>query len=136
VALHTGMRLGEILNLRRQDPDFGSNFILVKDSKNGDSRHAKTARICSNLRATRRASRSLPSLNTRKCGRSTSIQGFSPAAARLTRSPNMHASKRPRAHIATYVDPSPIARQLIRKARALVAVWMSFSEPMAKSRLF
>jgi len=39
VALHTGMRLGEILNQRWQDLDFGSNFILVHDSKNGDSRH-------------------------------------------------------------------------------------------------
>jgi integrase len=35
VALHTGMRLGEILNLRWQDLDFSSGFILVRDSKNG-----------------------------------------------------------------------------------------------------
>src|SRR5437667_2399921 len=35
VALHTGMRLSEILNLRWQDLDFSSGFILVRDSKNG-----------------------------------------------------------------------------------------------------
>ena len=39
VALHSGMRLGEILNLRRHDLDFASGFILVRDSKNGESRH-------------------------------------------------------------------------------------------------
>ena len=39
VALHSGMRLGEILNLRWYDLDFASGFILVRDSKNGESRH-------------------------------------------------------------------------------------------------
>src|SRR2546428_4572014 len=39
VALHSGIRLGEILNLRRHDLDFSSGFILVRDSKNGESRH-------------------------------------------------------------------------------------------------
>src|SRR5947199_2894499 len=39
VALHSGMRLGEILNLRWYDLDFSSGFILVRDSKNGESRH-------------------------------------------------------------------------------------------------
>src|SRR5947207_8481972 len=39
VALHSGMRLGEILNLRWHDLDFASGFILVRDSKNGESRH-------------------------------------------------------------------------------------------------
>src|SRR6266702_3075895 len=39
VALHSGMRLGEILNLRLYDLDFASGFILVRDSKNGESRH-------------------------------------------------------------------------------------------------
>src|SRR5438093_7122053 len=38
VALHTGMRLSEILNLRWQDLDFSSGFILVQDSKNGQAR--------------------------------------------------------------------------------------------------
>jgi len=33
------MRLGEILNLRWCDLDFASGFILVRDSKNGESRH-------------------------------------------------------------------------------------------------
>jgi integrase len=39
VALHSGMRLGEILSLRWGDLDFQSNFILVRDSKNGQARH-------------------------------------------------------------------------------------------------
>ena len=39
IALHTGMRLGEILNLRDRDLDFGSGLILIPDSKNGEPRH-------------------------------------------------------------------------------------------------
>src|SRR6266566_3196603 len=39
VALHSGMRLGEILNLCWHDLDFASSFILVRDSKNGEARH-------------------------------------------------------------------------------------------------
>jgi len=39
IALHTGMRLGEILNLRHRDLDFGSGLILIPDSKNGEPRH-------------------------------------------------------------------------------------------------
>src|SRR6266700_3872583 len=39
VALHSGMRLCEILNLCWYDLDFASGFILVRDSKNSDSRH-------------------------------------------------------------------------------------------------
>src|SRR5437899_5037517 len=39
VALHSGMRLGEILDLHWYDLDFSSGFILVRDSKNGESRH-------------------------------------------------------------------------------------------------
>ena len=39
VALHSGMRLGEILDLHWYDLDFASGFILVRDSKNGESRH-------------------------------------------------------------------------------------------------
>jgi len=38
VALHSGMRLGEILNLSWQDLDFRSRFILIRDSKNGEGR--------------------------------------------------------------------------------------------------
>jgi len=38
VALHAGMRLGEILNLHWQDIDFQSGFMLIRDSKNGDAR--------------------------------------------------------------------------------------------------
>lgn len=38
IALNTGMRRGEILNLRWEDVDFARNFILVADSKNGRSR--------------------------------------------------------------------------------------------------
>lgn len=39
VALHTGMRMGEILSMRHQDLDFGAGFILIPDSKNGEARH-------------------------------------------------------------------------------------------------
>src|SRR5438876_4178727 len=39
VALHSGMRLGEILDLHWYELDFASGFILVRDSKNGESRH-------------------------------------------------------------------------------------------------
>jgi integrase len=39
VALHTGMRLGEILSLRHRDLDLASGFILIPDSKNGEPRH-------------------------------------------------------------------------------------------------
>jgi integrase len=39
IALHTGMRLGEILNLRHRDLDFRSGLILIPNSKNGEPRH-------------------------------------------------------------------------------------------------
>ena len=39
LALHTGMRLGEILNLCGHDLDFGSGHIIIRDSKNGQPRH-------------------------------------------------------------------------------------------------
>jgi integrase len=38
VALHSGMRLGEILNLYWRDIDFQSGFMLIRDSKNGEAR--------------------------------------------------------------------------------------------------
>src|SRR5947208_5793090 len=38
VAFDSGMCLGEIVKLRRHDLDFASGFILVRDSKNGESR--------------------------------------------------------------------------------------------------
>jgi len=49
VALHTGMRLGEILNLRWQDLDFSSGFILVQDSKNGQARQVPMDSMISTL---------------------------------------------------------------------------------------
>src|SRR5438128_2205714 len=49
VALHTGMRLGEILNLRWQDLDFSSGFILVRDSKNGQARQVPMDSMISTL---------------------------------------------------------------------------------------
>src|SRR6266550_3589293 len=49
VALHSGMRLGEILNLCWHDLDFASSFILVRDSKNGESRHVPMDAILSAL---------------------------------------------------------------------------------------
>ena len=39
VALHTGMRSGEIRNLNWRDLDFDSGFLIIRDSKNGESRH-------------------------------------------------------------------------------------------------
>jgi integrase len=39
VALHTGMRSGEIRNLNWRDLDFDSGFIIIRDSKNGEPRH-------------------------------------------------------------------------------------------------
>lgn len=39
VALHTGMRLGEILSLKRADIDFVTGVLTVRNSKNGESRH-------------------------------------------------------------------------------------------------
>src|SRR5262249_16180885 len=39
LALHTGMRRGEILNLQEQDIDFASGSIIIRDSKNGQPRH-------------------------------------------------------------------------------------------------
>jgi integrase len=39
MALHTGMRRGEILNLTWQDIDLDSGSITIRDSKNGQPRH-------------------------------------------------------------------------------------------------
>ena len=39
VALHTGMRAGEIRSLQWYDVDFDSGFIIIRDSKNGEPRH-------------------------------------------------------------------------------------------------
>jgi integrase len=39
IALHTGMRMGEILSLRWQDINFSVGLILIPDSKNGHPRH-------------------------------------------------------------------------------------------------
>ena len=39
VALHTGMRSGEIRNLNWRDLDFDSGFLIIRDSKNGEARH-------------------------------------------------------------------------------------------------
>jgi integrase len=39
VALHTGMRSGEIRSLQWNDLDFDSGFIVIRDSKNGEPRH-------------------------------------------------------------------------------------------------
>jgi integrase len=39
LALHTGMRLGEIFNLKSGDLDFTTGSIVIRDSKNGQPRH-------------------------------------------------------------------------------------------------
>ena len=49
LALHSGMRLGEILNLCWQDLDFHASFMLVRDSKNGEARHVPMDRTLANL---------------------------------------------------------------------------------------
>jgi integrase len=46
-ALHTGMRLGEILNLTWEDVDFRTMQILVRDSKNGESRRIEMNSVVS-----------------------------------------------------------------------------------------
>src|SRR5207249_11885067 len=65
------------------------DFVLVTGSGKTHTRAvgkplAKTVRICSNSCAMRRASLSLLSLSTRKCGLRTSTQALSPADARAT----------------------------------------------------
>jgi integrase len=44
-ALHTGMRMGEILRLEWRDVDLGRNVVIVRDSKNGQSREIALTRI-------------------------------------------------------------------------------------------
>jgi integrase len=39
IALHTGMRSGEIRNLEWRDLDFDTGFLIVRDTKNGETRH-------------------------------------------------------------------------------------------------
>ena len=39
IALHTGMRSGEIRSLQWRDLDFDTGFLIVRDSKNGEARH-------------------------------------------------------------------------------------------------
>jgi integrase len=40
LSLHTGMRAGEIFNLKGHDLDFGNRFISIADPKSGESRKA------------------------------------------------------------------------------------------------
>src|SRR5438876_4858642 len=52
VALHSGIRLGEILDLRSYEVDVASGSTLVPDAKNGDSRHwPMDSTSCALLRA-------------------------------------------------------------------------------------
>ncbi len=39
VALHTGMRLGEFLNLKHADIDFVTGVLTSPEPNNGESRH-------------------------------------------------------------------------------------------------
>lgn len=55
VALHTGMRLGELLPLRWMDVDFAAGTILVREAKAGEGRVAWASPIAlKTLRALRR----------------------------------------------------------------------------------
>jgi len=51
VALHAGMRKGEIVNLRWEQVNFEQRFLLLLDTKNGDKRGVPlTATLCGLLR--------------------------------------------------------------------------------------
>lgn len=39
IAVHTGLRRSEILNLKRPDINFEDKYIIVRESKNGEIRH-------------------------------------------------------------------------------------------------
>jgi integrase len=39
IAMHTGMRMGEILSLKWPDVDPATGLLTIRDSKNGESRH-------------------------------------------------------------------------------------------------
>lgn len=52
LALHTGMRRGEILNLKWQDIDFSRKLIIIQKSKNGEKRSIPMSKtLCSILEA-------------------------------------------------------------------------------------
>jgi integrase len=40
IALHTGMRSGEIRNLQWRDLDFDTGFLILRETKNGQTRHS------------------------------------------------------------------------------------------------
>lgn len=48
-ALHTGMRRGEILNLKWQDVDFKRRLIVVQSSKNGEKRSIPMSKALQNV---------------------------------------------------------------------------------------
>jgi integrase len=55
VALHTGMRRGELANLRWQDVDFHTRTLVVQQSKSGEGRRVPMNRVVvATLRALRR----------------------------------------------------------------------------------
>jgi len=45
VALHTGMRRGEMANLRWQDVDFYTRTLVVRESKSGEGRRVPMNRV-------------------------------------------------------------------------------------------
>lgn len=46
LALHTGLRAGEIFKLRWEDVDLEGGLLLVRDPKSGKNRHAYLTRAC------------------------------------------------------------------------------------------
>ncbi len=46
LALHTGLRAGEIFKLRWEDVDLDGGMLLVRDPKSGKNRHAYLTRAC------------------------------------------------------------------------------------------
>ena len=70
VALHTGMRRGELANLRWQDVDFHTRTLVVRQSKSGEGRRVPMNRVVvATLRALRRERQAFGGLDVHVTGR-------------------------------------------------------------------
>lgn len=54
LSLHTGMRAGEIFNLKSNDLDFENNIIRINDPKNKSTRHAYMTNVIKKMLKTRK----------------------------------------------------------------------------------